>query len=144
DPRIPPDYVAICAARTAETALASGYTAVRSGGCMYHVDLAVKLAIERGVIRGPRVKPSGQEITSTAGVIDPDPSWQGNRRVGMTLAVDGPIEARRAARRLIRDGAEVVKAYPSGDPGSDRVDDMATTMTEDEVRAIAEEVHLHR
>src|SRR5437016_1545594 len=61
DPRIPPDYVAICAARTAETALASGYTAVRSGGCMYHVDLAVKLAIERGLIRGPRVKPSGQE-----------------------------------------------------------------------------------
>lgn len=144
DPRVPPYYVAICAARNAETALASGYTAVRSGGSMFNVDVAVKLAVERGLIRGPRIKPSGQEITGTAGVIDPNPSWAGDNRKGMTIVVDGPIEARRAARRLIRDGAEVIKAYPTGDPGSDRIDHTRVCMTEDEVRAIADEVHLHR
>src|SRR5207244_3768447 len=106
DPRVPPDYIAIHAARTAENALQSGYTSVRSCGSTFFVDQAVKLGIERGLIKGPRLKPSGPEITATGGVIASMPSWAAMRTEGLVITVDGPIEARNVARRLIRDGTE--------------------------------------
>src|SRR5256714_14778232 len=105
------------AIRNLEATLRIGITTVRDAG---GADLGVKLAVEHGLVRGPRLQISITMLSQTGGHGDgwlPSgaqaeifPAYPGVP----TSIVDGPDEIRRKVRELVRAGAEVIKIATSG------------------------------
>src|SRR5262245_36819373 len=62
DIKYPVEYVTLLAAANARLALECGYTAARSGGSLFNIDVWLKKAIEAGITLGPRLASSGREI----------------------------------------------------------------------------------
>ncbi len=84
-------------------ALKSGFTTVRDLGCLNHVGLKVRNAINNGLIKGPRILCAGQMVCMTGGH-----GWQ------IGIEADGPDEVRKAVRRQLKAGVDVVKLMATG------------------------------
>ena len=63
-------------------------------------------AIRDGVIEGPRLVAAGRDICATAGMLDWNGSWLKLGMEGLGIFADGVDECRRAARMVIKEGAE--------------------------------------
>ncbi|MCI0784719.1 MAG: amidohydrolase family protein [Chloroflexi bacterium] len=100
-----------------ELALQEGFTTVRDAGGL---DPAFARATEEGLIKGPRILPSGSPLSQTGGHGDRRGRYDENpiRSVPGILAapvlVDGPESVRAAARQQLRLGASQVKVMASG------------------------------
>jgi imidazolonepropionase-like amidohydrolase len=144
DIKYPVEYVSILASINAKLALECGYTAARSGGCLFNVDHWLKKAIENDLIPGPRLAASGREICGAGGLMDWNPEFRKIGMEGLVLIVNGPDEARAAVRKLVKDGVEWVKTYPTGDAAAPRINDHHTlSMTFDEMNAVVAMAHNH-
>src|SRR5215210_6372981 len=73
DIKYPVEYVTLLAAANAKLALECGYTAARSGGSLFNIDVWLKKAIEAGITLGPRLAASGREICGAGGLMDWNP-----------------------------------------------------------------------
>jgi imidazolonepropionase-like amidohydrolase len=111
----PMQWVILTAARACGTALKCGYTSVVGAGTAHNVDFWVRDAVQKGILRGPRIIPASREISSTGGTVDWSPEFWKLNREGLAITVDGPLEALKAARRVMKEGAEIVKMFPSGE-----------------------------
>jgi imidazolonepropionase-like amidohydrolase len=130
------------AEKNLEATLSAGITTVRDAG---GADLGIKTAVEKGLIRGPRMQISIKMISQTGGHGD---EWMAS---GATVPffidypgsppaiVDGPEEMRRKVRELIRDGADVIKVATSGGVLSPRDDPRHAHFTEDELSMLVRE-----
>ena len=144
DIRYPVEYVSLRAAANARLALECGYTAARSGGSLFNIDVWLKKAIEEDLIPGPRLAASGREICGAGGLMDWNPDFRRIGMEGLVLLVNGADEARTAVRKLVKDGVEWVKTYPTGDAAAPVVNDHHTLcMTFEEMRAVVETAHNH-
>lgn len=95
-------------------ALLSGYTTYRDLGteAMENFDANLRDCINRGLIPGPRLFVATHALASTS-------SYEirsENRQNGLVLprssdAADGPWDVRRAVRRRVGDGADIIKFY---------------------------------
>jgi imidazolonepropionase-like amidohydrolase len=114
----PFSYRFFLAAQNLEATLRAGITSVRDAS---GADAGVKLAVERGLVPGPRMQISIDILSQTGGHGDEyfpcglhvpllSPAYPGKPH----CIVDGPDEMRRAVRQLIRDGADVLKVASSG------------------------------
>src|SRR5437667_2413097 len=95
-----------------------GFTTVRDTG---GADWGIKIAVEAGLIPGPRLFISGRAIGPTGGHSDSRRRTDGGAPCGccnamvFTMALaDGPDDVRRSAREQIRQGADQVKIMMSG------------------------------
>src|SRR5262249_26019450 len=113
DIKYPVEYVTLLAAANARLALECGYTAARSGGSLFNVGVWLRKALENDLIPGPRLAPSGREICGVGGLMDWNPDFRKIGMEGLVLLVNGPVEARAAVRKLVKDGVEWVKTYPT-------------------------------
>jgi imidazolonepropionase-like amidohydrolase len=95
--------VPFMAVRAARVMLASGVTCARDVGGNSHADLALKRAIARGDVMGPRMLACGQAIVPTGGHIH-----------YFCAEADGPDEVTKAVRTQIRAGADWIKLMISG------------------------------
>lgn len=144
DIKYPVEYVTLLAAANAKLALECGYTAARSGGSLFNIDVWLKKAIENDLVLGPRLAASGREICGVGGLMDWNPDFRKIGMEGLVLLVNGPDEARAAVRRLVKDGVEWVKTYPTGDAAAPDVNDHHTLcMTYDEMHAVVQTAHNH-
>lgn len=125
---LPQAYAGVVALRNLRCALQAGVTTVRDLGSGY-IALALKTAIDRGLVLGSRVLAAGTGICITGG--------HGSGPVGWCSAqeVDGPEAVRRAVRRERKAGADLVKLLASNRHG-----DFAE-FTFDELKAGIEEAH---
>lgn len=116
------------AARAAHAKLSAGVTTVRDVGGNNHVDVALKRAIDRGDVVGPRMLVAGKPVAATGGHI-----WYWAREA------DGPEEVRKAVREQIKAGADLIKIMLSGGAANvgERPDRMQ--LKEDEIRAAVTE-----
>lgn len=130
------------AAANLEATLATGITSVRDAG---GADLGVKVALERGMINGPRMQISLSMLSQTGGHGD---GWfPSGQRVSLMpphpgrppSLVDGTDEMRRKVRELIRSGADVIKVATSGGVMSPRDDPRHAHFTADELLVLVEE-----
>ena len=145
DIKYPVEYVSLLSSVNCRLALECGYTAARSGGCLFNVDVWLKTAIENDYIPGPRLAASGREICSAGGLMDWNPEFRKIGMEGLVFIVNGQDDARRAVRALVKDGVEWVKTYPTGDAASPDVNDHHTLcMTFDEMHAVVATAHNHR
>ncbi len=135
-------YAAILSVVQAERALMNGVTTVRDMGGEV---ISLKMAVDSGVIPGPRIYPSGAMITQTSGHGDyrapnelspelggPVP-W--SDRIRFTALVDGVPQMLAAAREQLRLGATQIKVAIGGGVASptDPID--VTEFTTDEIAA---------
>ena len=123
--------------------LDAGFTGVRDmsvAGCY------LSRAVERGILRGPKIMPGGQVISNTSGHLDLDVSKtkeELNKDNPLGLLVDGPVDAMLGVRKQFRMGAKFIKICATGGVSSptDRLDDVA--FSDEEFRAIVEETKRH-
>lgn len=145
DIKYPVEYVSILSAVNAKLALECGYTAARSGGCLFNVDVWLKSAIENDLIPGPRLSASGREICSAGGLMDWNPEFRKIGMEGLVFIINGVEDARSAVRALVKDGVEWVKTYPTGDAASPDTNDHHTLcMTFEEMNAVVQTAHNHK
>lgn len=108
-----PAAAAIRGVALAEQLIGAGITAARDVGTVDDVALRVKEAVDRGIIRGPRVLWSGRIISSTGGHGDEVTSTATGRQKpalgGPTKGYNGPWEWRTAVRQQVRSLADWIK-----------------------------------
>ncbi len=144
DIKYPVEYVTLLAAANAKLALECGYTAARSGGSLFNIDVWLKKAIENDLCLGPRLAASGREICGAAGLMDWNPDYRKIGMEGLILLINGPDEARSAVRKLVKDGVEWIKTYPTGDAAAPDTNDHHTLcMTFEEMHAVVSTAHNH-
>lgn len=144
DIKYPVEYVTLLAAGNARLALECGYTAARSGGSLFNIDVWLKRAIENDLMPGPRLAASGREICSAGGLMDWNPEFRKIGMEGLVLLINGADEARSAVRKLVKDGVEWVKTYPTGDAAApDHNDHHTLCMTFEEMEACVATAHNH-
>jgi imidazolonepropionase-like amidohydrolase len=144
DIKYPVEYVTLLAAANAKLALECGYTAARSGGSLFNIDVWLKKAIENDLCPGPRLAASGREICGAAGLMDWNPDYRKIGMEGLILLINGADEARSAVRKLVKDGVEWIKTYPTGDAAAPDTNDHHTLcMTFEEMHAVVATAHNH-
>lgn len=138
-----PVDAAFDAVANAKLALLNGFTSVRDVGAWGGVDIALKRAIERGVVIGPRMWVAGVPLGPTGGHSDKangiapgitHPEWS-------TALIDSPDDARRLVRQHHRAGASLIKIMPSGGVGSVGDDPKLQLMTNEEIKAAIDTAH---
>lgn len=145
DIKYPVEYVTILAACNAKLALECGYTSARSGGSLHNIDVWLKKAIEEDLVPGPRLAASGREICGAGGLMDWNPSHLKLGMEGLILLINGPSEGRSAVRKLVKDGVEWIKTYPTGDAAApDSADHHTLCMTFEEMAAVVSEAHNYK
>lgn len=128
------------AARLRQT-LDAGVTTVRD---LVSLAAGYRTAVETGRIVGPRIQTAVRVISHTGGHGDvrlPDGTDLSD---GMSALADTADEARLAVRRVLREGADLVKVCATGGMGSpyDQPDDEG--LTEEEIRAVVDEARRRR
>ncbi len=124
------DYLRLLrSAHNVERALETGVTTVCDCGGWHETTFRLKEGIRQGVVRGPRLLAAGRPITTTGGHC-----WF------MGSEADGPEGVRKAARQLIKEGADFLKVMATG--GSTLgTDPFRPAYSSEELEAIAEEGH---
>lgn len=126
--------VALFTAAAAERTLMAGITTVRDVGGWNYVEMAVRAAINAGTIRGPRMFLAGRLLSITTSTVDYYP--------GMYEVADGADAVRKAARRQLAQGADLIKVMATGAMlSSETEDSRAIQFTLDELRAAVEIAH---
>ncbi len=129
---------------SARRALEQGFTTIRdveTEGAGYG-DVGIKQAIEAGYIPGPRMFVVTRAISTTGGYPLEDYAPEVDVPKGAQI-VDGPVEARKAAREQLDHGADWLKIYVTHRSWVDRQGNLVSqpTFTVEEIRAIVDEAH---
>jgi imidazolonepropionase-like amidohydrolase len=132
------------AAVSARRALEQGFTTIRdveTEGAGYG-DVGIKQAIEAGYIPGPRMFVVTRAISTTGGYPLEGYAPEVDVPKGAQL-VDGPVEARKAARQQLEHGADWIKVYMTHRSWLDKQGNLVSqpTLTLEEIKAIVDETH---
>jgi len=132
------------AAVSARRALEQGFTTIRdveTEGAGYG-DVGIKEAVEKGYIPGPRMLVVTRAISTTGGYPLEGYAPEIDVPKGAQL-VDGPVEARKAAREQLDHGADWIKVYMTHRSWVDAKGNLVSqpTLTLEELKAIVDEVH---
>ena len=128
----------------ARRALEQGFTTLRdleTEGAGYG-DVGIKLAIERGYIPGPRLFVVTRAISTTGGYPLEGYAPELDMPKGAQI-IDGPVEARKAAREQLDHGADWIKVYMTHRSWTGKSGELASqpTLTLEELRVIVDETH---
>ncbi|HLO80291.1 MAG TPA: amidohydrolase family protein [Chitinophagaceae bacterium] len=115
------NYITLVAANAAEKQLLRGFTSVRDlGGNSF----SLKMAIDQGLAKGPRIYPSGATISQSGGHGDFGMPTDVPRQIGaplsymeknnMTIIADGADQVLMRTREQLRQGASQIKLMAGG------------------------------
>ena len=125
-------------------ALEQGFTTLRdleTEGAGYG-DVEIKQAIAEGTIPGPRLFVVTRGISTTGGYNLEGYAPELQMPKGVQI-IDGPIEARKAAREQLDHGADWLKVYMTHRSWVDKKGNLVSqpTLTVEELKAIVDEAH---
>src|SRR5262252_609376 len=137
-------YRAARAVVAARRALEQGFTTIRdveTEGAGYG-DVGIKQAINEGYIPGPRMFVVTRAISTTGGYPLEGYAPEITVPKGAQL-IDGPVEARKAAREQLDHGADWIKVYMTHRSWLDEQGALVSqpTLTLEEIRAVVDEAH---
>jgi imidazolonepropionase-like amidohydrolase len=131
----PPAQHALDVAAVARTYLESGYTLVVGAGVLQALDdVLAKDAIDRGLVAGPRVVPSGRMITERGALGADD---------GMMDVANDATDIREIVARQCDTGVRALKLFVSGDGVVPGYPSEATYMNDDMLSAAVDEADRH-
>jgi len=128
----------------ARRTLLAGFTTVRNVGDHDYDTVALRNEINAGYVIGPRIFTAGPAISTTGGHAD----WTNG--LSMDLQGDpgplqsifnGPDEARKVVRLHYKEGADLIKAMPSGGVMDLGTNGSGPQMSEDEIKALVDTAH---
>jgi imidazolonepropionase-like amidohydrolase len=137
------DYV-IRSTVYARRTLLAGFTTVRNLGDSANESVALRNAINAGVIPGPRIFTAGKAIGSTGGHADP---FDGYRQdIAKDLGpedgiINSPEDAVKAVRQHYKLDDDVIKIMPSGGVLDESASGENPQLTLDEIRAVVATAH---
>ncbi len=142
-PRIYRQFLADRRNCSARDMLDGGFTTMRVVGSSQWADVGLKQAIENGYVIGPRIVPAGHALGATGGHCDdtylPPSAQKKEKEEGIG---DSPEELKYQVRRQRKFGAEVIKVCATGGVFSRGDTPGQQQLTEQELRAIADEAHM--
>jgi imidazolonepropionase-like amidohydrolase len=149
DPTLPPFFgygmsvprIALKGAAYARTTLLAGITTIRDVGAIGYTDVAVRDAINDGEIPGPRILASGPALGITGGHCD-DNMLAPEFDHSADGVADGVAGVRKAVRRNIKYGVDVIKFCGTGGVFSKGDTPGAQQYTFQEMQALIEEAHM--
>jgi imidazolonepropionase-like amidohydrolase len=136
---------AIVAHIYAKRTLDAGFTSVRSLGSDGFLDIALRNAVNRGDVPGPRIQAAGFYISSTGGhgdLVGFSPWLADIKPAEMSGIANGVDEVRKKVRYLVKYGADVIKFGASAGVLSGEESVGAPQYTQEEMDAIVDEAHM--
>ncbi|MGE4649701.1 MAG: amidohydrolase family protein [Myxococcota bacterium] len=137
-----PGFMALVAQNNVKRALDSGFTSLICSSSAYNIDHALKVAIHRGLIPGPRLFACTRELMTPGDQPDgSNSSWYmeiGNH--GIVRRCSGPEGFRHAVREELGRGADIAKVSASAGHGAGPADEIESLNFE-ELRAAADAAH---
>ena len=125
----------------ARSTLMAGFTTVRDVGGSEGMDYALRDAVARGDVEGPRMFVAGKSLSISGGHADPTNSYREDV-VGVPDETDGVVDgvdaAVRGVRIAIRRGSDLIKFTATGGVLSLQGDGSGAHFSEAEMRAIVE------
>ncbi|TGE29659.1 metal-dependent hydrolase family protein [Hymenobacter metallicola] len=135
-----PADVAFGSLAHARKTLLAGFTTVRDLGGS-GVNVALRNAVNRGQVVGPRIFTAGKAISGTGGHMDPTNGYRQDL-MGMPGPTDGvangPDQCRQAVREQYKRGSDLIKIASTGGVLSVAKDGSSAQMTEEEIKAVVE------
>ena len=140
---IPPTLAVFKAAEAFRATLLSGFTAIRDAS---GVDLGMKLAVDQGLIPGPRLKISVNIICQFGGHNDhTEPAGIDSTYPKLSTIPDGVCDGvdacRHKVREMVRAGADWIKIATTGGVGTPTGGPLLRQFSLEEVRAIVDTAH---
>ncbi|TVQ37470.1 MAG: amidohydrolase family protein [Wenzhouxiangella sp.] len=109
--------VALRGAHFAQVTLEAGFTTIRDLGDSFNASIALRNAIEQGILPGPRILTAAKSLATTGGHADPTNAFRRDLmgdpgpREGV---VNGERDGRQAVRQRYKDGADLIKITATG------------------------------
>ena len=126
----------------AKKTLLAGFTTVRDLGGSPEQSYALRDGIAKGYLQGPRIIAAGSNVAVTGGHGDVDGMNPALLEMHTAKTVcDGPYDCRRATRRAIKFGADVIKITSTGGVLSDTDTGTGQQMADDELREVIDSAH---
>ncbi|GAC1373141.1 MAG: amidohydrolase family protein [Hymenobacter sp.] len=139
----PADY-AYRAIGDALATLRAGFTTVRDMGGDDGVNIALRNAVNRGQVVGPRIFTAGSAISATGGHMDDADGLSRDlmEKIGRPSNIaNGPDQCREAVREQFKRGADVIKIASTGGVLDLSKDGSGPQYSEAEIRAVVETAH---
>lgn len=127
----------------ARRTLQAGVTTVRMVGAPGYGDVALRDAINRGDLSGPRILTAGLPVGITGGHCSDNNLLPFEAQPEKTDAVDGPWAMRRMVRQNRKFGADLIKTCSTGGVLSKGTEVGAPQGSPEELAAIVTEAHSH-
>ncbi len=139
----PADY-AIRGTVYAKRTLLAGFTTVRNVGDEHNESIALRNAVNAGIVPGPHIFSAGQFVGTTGGHADPTNGFRWDLQ-GDPGPKDGiinsPADAWKAVRQHYKDGADLIKIMPSGGVLDEGASSENPQMTLAEIKAVVATAH---
>lgn len=140
-----PGDAAFRALANARKTLKAGFTTVRNLGDGSGATLALRDAVARGLVQGPRIVDAGRPISTTSGHMDGTLSLAEDLHsaIDQDNLCDGIESCRRAVRLQVRRGVDVIKIATTAGVNSRIGVGLGRQMFDDEVKALVDTAHLY-
>ncbi len=139
--RLSDSDVAMESVHFAKKTLLAGFTTVRDLGAKPEQIYALRDGIEKGWITGPRIIAAGR-VSVTGGHLEADGMNPDILKLyTLDTVCDGPYECRKATRKAIKFGADMIKIASTGGVLSDTTTGTGQQMANDELKEIVETAH---
>lgn len=132
----PMGHRAIRAAVDAEKVLLAGVTSATDPGGPRGIAVAVRDAIDAGLVQGPRFSVAGRQMSTQQGIGNTLPEWIGELDQSFGALVTSLDDIRQEIRRDVKDGVDLIKVAISG-PGTTEY----AAMSLEELRLAVSEAH---
>ena len=131
---------ALTGAKNARVTLEAGFTTIRNVGARGYADIALRDAINEGMVPGPRIIASGPPLSITGGHCDNNllPYEYHAQSDG---AADGVEAVQHKVREIIKYGADMIKVCATGGVLSKGDDPRASQYSLEEMKAIVTDAH---
>ena len=126
----------------AKRTLEAGFTTIRNLGAPEFVDVALRNAIDRGIVPGPRIFASTLIISATGGHGDANGLSPYLRNTESTGIADGVEEIRAKVRLLVKRGADVIKVTATAGALSEEESVDAALYSQAELDALVDEARM--
>ncbi|MGB8635929.1 MAG: amidohydrolase family protein [Rhodanobacteraceae bacterium] len=128
----------------ARRTLMAGFTTVRNVGDGHDESIALRKAVDAGIVPGPRIFTAGVPIGTTGGHADPTDGYslalQGNPGPKDGI-INSAADAWKAVRQHYKDGADLIKIMPSGGVLDESSSSSNPQMTLAEIKAVVAAAH---
>lgn len=131
---------ALIGAKNARITLQAGFTTVRNVGARGYTDVALRDAINEGMVPGPRMLVSGPALSITGGHCDEN-LLPFEFHYSAEGVADGIAAVQHKVRENIKYGADVIKVCATGGVLSKGDDPQASQYTLEEMKAIVADAH---